>query len=87
MKKYEFAFQIVMIERLVDVKKKDLGSVFLIEDKPFLSQVDHSSTVDKHEKLYSLVLFGVFDLLFKFCIAGNRIDFVVNVFAFEEFLQ
>lgn len=69
----------------MDIEEEDLG-LFLF-DKPAFGEIDRTATVNKHEHFDFIVGFGFLNPVLELGICGDWVDFVLDVFALEHFLD
>ena len=75
-----------MVDGLVDVEEEDFG--LGVPGQPLGCEVDEAPAIDEDEEFdLFFVDFGLLDLVLEFAIGGDGVDFVEDVFGFEEFLD
>ena len=73
-----------MVDGFIDVEEQDWG-LFLLHD-PVFGEVDNPSAVDEHEHLDLLISSNFFYSAAELWVGNHRVDFVLYVFVFEDFL-
>ena len=78
---YVSAFDVVVMDGLVDVEEEDLG---LALHEPALGEVDGAPAVQEHEQSYFFIASGFLHSFFEFDVGGDGVDLILYVFRLEE---
>lgn len=70
-----------MIYWLIHVEKKDF-CLFLL-DEPIFSEIDNATAINEHKQFNSIVDLGLLNAIGQVRIGGDRVDLILNTFAFE----
>lgn len=72
-----------MMNGFVDIENEHFGTLSLLRNKPFLSEVNEPTAINEHKQLYGLIFPGVFDPLLQFRVGCDGINFVMDALTLE----